>query len=377
VERPELKVVTAERERPRGSAAAALGAALLFAAALATILGADAARRPFDPASLAESALVRALAADDVRPAEQAQAMLRARLRRNPLDGAARTISASLSAEIATTDAERTAAALQALAAARLTPGDFGVARGAARVLARCGRSDLALPQIAQLFGYSPSVAAAALADIEPFVEGDRILDGLPQDPAAWLAWSARLRNAGRQDEADARLALLLDRWPNDLAALNVAAGVAASRNRIDELTRLVPPSLILPETAETASLHAHRARTKAAGGDAAGARADAALAVKLSHGDPWVLALAGDALAEREPRMARDYWTRSLYGLLASRESRGAAIWVRFRLARLDDREGRAGDALRTWRSILEERPDDGEAKRRVAELTGGRVSH
>jgi hypothetical protein len=147
---------------------------------------------------------------------------------------------------------------------------------------------------------------------------------------------------------------------------------VAASRNRIDELTRLVPPSLPLPETPETAALYAYRARTKTASGDAAGARADAALAVKLSRGDPWVLALAGDAMAEHEPRIARDYWTRALYGLLASRESRGAAIWVRFRLARLDDREGRAGDALRAWRSILEERPDDGEAKRRVAELMG-----
>jgi hypothetical protein len=372
VERTELKVVPAEREQPRGSSPALLGAAVLAAAGLATAFGADAARRPFDPSSLAESALARTLAADDLGPAEQAQALLRARLRRNPLDGAARTIAASLIAETATNDDKRKAAALQAEAAARLTPSDAGVARGAARVLARCGRSDLALQRIAQLFAYSPSVASAALADIEPFVEGDRILDGLPQDPAAWLAWSERLRNTGRGEEADTRLALLLERWPDDLVALRIAAGVAASRNRIDELTRLVPPSLPLPETPETAALYAYRARTKTASGDAAGARADAALAVKLSRGDPWVLALAGDAMAEHEPRIARDYWTRALYGLLASRESRGAAIWVRFRLARLDDREGRAGDALRAWRSILEERPDDGEAKRRVAELMG-----
>jgi hypothetical protein len=358
VERPELKVVPEEREQPRGSSPALLGVAVLAAAGLATAFGADAARRPFDPASLAESALARSLAADDPRPAEQAEALLRARLRRNPLDGATRTIAASPIAETATNDVERKVAALQAEAAARLTPADVGVARGAARVLARCGGSDLALQRIARLFAYAPSVAAAALADIEPFVEGDRILDGLPQDPVAWLAWSERLRNTGRGQEADARLALLLERWPDDLAALRVAAAVAASRNRIDDLKRLVPPTLALPATTESASLYAYRARTKAAGGDAAGARADAAFAVKLSRGDPWVLALAGDALVEREPPIARDYWTRALYGLLASRESRGAAVWVRFRLARLDDREGRAGDALRAWRSILEDGP-------------------
>jgi tetratricopeptide (TPR) repeat protein len=375
VERPELKVVGPERERTRGVAAAALGAAVLAAGTIATLSGADAARRPFDPAPLAESALERALAGSDPGATDEAQRALRERLRRTPLDGATRTIAASLSAEVATTDAQRAAAASQAYAAARLTPADVGVARGAARLLARCGRTDLALRQIAQLFAYAPPVAAGALADIEPFVDGDRILEGLPPDPAAWLAWSERLRSAGRAGEADARLALLLERWPHDLAALTVAASSAASRNRLDELARLVPPAIALPQTTEAASLHAYRARSRAAAGDAAGARADAALAVALSHGSPWVMTLAGDALVDREPGVARDYWTRALYGLLARQESRGAAIWVRYRLARLDDREGRAGDALRAWRGILDERPDDGEAKRRVAELTGGQV--
>jgi hypothetical protein len=222
------------------------------------------------------------------------------------------------------------------------------------------------------MFGYAPNVAAATLADIEPFVDGDRLLDGLPDEPTAWLAWSVKLRNAGREAEADARLALLLARWPHDLEALRVAASVAAGRNRIDELARLVPPALALPSTAEAAPLHAFRARTKAAAGDRAGSRADARLAITLSHEDPWVLALAGDAVAAIDPALARDCWTRALYRLLARQETRGGAIWLRIRLARLDDREGRAGDALRAWRSVLDERPDDGEAKRRVAELTG-----
>ena len=151
-----------------------------------------------------------------------------------------------------------------------------------------------------------------------------------------------------------------------------LAASVAAARDRIDELTRLVPPSLPLPATTEAATMHAFRARSKAAAGDLAGSRADALRAIALSHDDPWVLALAGDALVENEPTLARDYWTRALHRLRALPETRGAAIWLRIRLARLDDREGRAGDALRGWRSILAERPADGEAGRRVAELTG-----
>lgn len=85
------------------------------------------------------------------------------------------------------------------------------------------------------------------------------------------------------------------------------------------------------------------------------------------------MLALAGDALVASDPALARDYWTRALYRLLEKPETRGGAIWLRFRLARQNDREGRAGDALREWRTILAERPDNGEANRRVAELTGG----
>ena len=376
MERPELKLAPAVSARPRQGGATALGAVVLAAATLATGLGADAARRPFDPAPLAESALARTLSANDPAPAREALDLLRTRLRRTPTDGATRTIAASLLAETATTDALRDAAALQAQAAARLTPTDKGVARGAARVLARCGRTDLALRQIARMFGYAPAAAAETLADIEPFVDGDRLLQGLPQEPAAWLAWSNRLRAASRQDEADARLALLLARWPRDLAARNIAASVASGRNRIDEIARLVPPTLALPATAEAASLHAYRARSKAAAGDLAGSHADALDAIALSRGDPWVLALAGDAVAANEPALARDCWTRALYRLLAEQETRGGAIWLRVRLARLDDREGRAGDALHAWRIILDERPDDGEAKRRIAELWG-QVSH
>lgn len=368
-----MKLVTAEPGRPREPVALIFGAAVLASAAMATLFGADAARRPFNPGKLAESAVARTLADNDPQPVREAEDVLRERLRRFPLDAASRMIAASLEAETAVDDSERSQAVNQVLAATRLVASDEWISRGAARVLARCGRTDLALREIFRMFEYAPADAATTLAQVEPFVAQDRLEDGIPNSPPAWLAWSVKLRADGHQDEADARLAALLARWPGDLPALRAAASVAAGRGRTDEVLRLVPPTFVLAETAENASLLAFRARSKGASGDAAGARADALRAIALSYGNPWVLALAGDALVASDPALARDYWTRALYRLLEKPETRGGAIWLRFRLARQNDREGRAGDALREWRTILAERPDNGEANRRVAELTGG----
>jgi len=350
----------------------ALGLAVLGAAAVGTFCGAGVARRPFAPAPLAESALARSLAERDPEPARRALDVLRERLRSTPLDSATRTITASLLAETATIPADKDTAARQAQDAVRLTPSDDGVARGAAGVLARCGRTDVALRDISAMFAFDPGAAAAALADIEPFVAAERLEEGLPASAAAWLAWYERLRASGRTEAAAARLAALLQRWPSDLPAIAAAASVAAGRGRVDEVARLVPPSMELPATAAAAPLHAYRAQTKAAAGDAAGARADARRAIALSNDDPSVLMLAGDALLATEAALARDFWNRALHILLAKPATRDRAVWVRYRLARLDDREGRAGDALRAWRSILAERPNDGEATRRIAELTG-----
>lgn len=372
MEQPELRLVTNEPAQPRETAALGLGAAVLAAATIATLFGADSARRPFNPGKIAESAMAQTLAGNNPEPAREAKDILRERLRRFPLDAASRMIAASLAAETAENDSERKEALDQVAAATRLVASDEWISRGAARVLARCGRTDLALREIARMFAYAPADAAATLVKVEPFLGPDQLERGIPESPSAWLSWASRLRADGRHDEADARLAALLDRWPGDLPALRAAASVAAGRESIDEVLRLVPPTLVLQETAENASLLVFRARSKGASGDAAGARADALRAIALSGGDTWVLLLAGDAFAASDPALARDYWTRALYRLLEKPETRGEAIWLRRRLARLNGREGRAGDALREWRTILAERPDDGEAKRRVAELTG-----
>jgi len=372
VERPPLKLVTAVPRRPGTPAAFGAGLTVLAAAVLATLGGADAARRPFDAAHIAETGLTRTLATGEAAPAREAQAALADHLRVTPLDAGSRTVAASLLAETATSDAERATAVRQAQAATQLVGTDEWIAAGAARVLARCGRVDAALRETARIFSYAPEAAAATLADVEPWVANGRLEDGIPETPAAWLAWSVRLRQSGREAEADARLDALRSRWPGNLEALRVAAGVAAGRDRIDELERLVPPSIALPDTPDAAVLYAYRARSRAASGDPAASRADAARAVELSRGDPWVMALAGDAVVTNEPALARSYWTRALYRLLESPATRSGGVWLRARLARLDDREGRAGDALREWRAILAEAPGNAEAKRRVAELTG-----
>ena len=372
MDRPELKLVKGPQERRRTPAAAWLGAAVLGAAVLATARGADASRRPVDVASLAESSLARTLATKDPAPAREALERLRRHLARTPLDSASRTIAASLMVETADTDAERAAAAEQAQAATRLVATDEWIAHGAARVLARCGRHEAALKEVERMFAYAPDEAAATLADVEPFVASARLEDGLPPTAAAWLSWSTRLRMTGREKEADERLANLLARWPNDLASLAEAASVAAAHDRTQDLVRLIPPSRTLPDTPGAARLFAFRARSKAETGDPAGAATDALHAAELAPGDPWVPVLAGDALASIDPELARDFWNRALYRFLADETTREGARWVRARLARLDERQGRAGDALRGWREILAEHPDDDEAQRRIQDLTG-----
>lgn len=372
MERPELRLV---REVPpaRGRAGAAWGAAVLAAALVGTLAGAGAARAPFDPGAIAEDAFARSVSAADPSIAQGALQALRARLVHVPLDAATRTVLASLMTEVASSGGEREAAADQAEVATKLVASDEWVSRAAARVLARAGRRDEAVAQIASMFEYAPSTAALALSEIEPFLAADEMARGIPDRREAWLAWAVRLREMGREQDADERLGALLAKWPDDVPARTVAAGVAAGRDDTAALARAVPPALSLPQTAEAASLFAFRARTKAAAGDVVGARADVATALDLRGDDPWVRVAAGDAEIAFDAAAARADWTRALYTLEASHAPDPSIVWIRFRLARLDDQEGHGANALRNWRSILAARPDSEEARRRVEELSGG----
>jgi len=239
----------------------------------------------------------------------------------------------------------------------------------AARIEARSGRSAEALAEVRAIFAFDAVEASSALSDVEPFVPGGRVEDAIPDDATAWLAWSRRLRALGREREADERLDASLRRWPDDLSIRAAAAEIAAGRGRLADLARLVPPGLAIPEDAGHAALIAYRARSREDSGDPAGARRDALLAAALSDDAPWILALSGEAIVGTDAALARDLWTRARFALESGREA-DARFWIDARLARLDEREGKASDALRRWREVLALRPDDAEAKARVADL-------
>lgn len=368
MDRPELTLVPDRpARRERGVPAAALAAAVLLAAAAGAAGGARAARAPFDPSGLAETALASSWAGGGNAPVARALAALRARLARFPDDAATRTILASLMLE--SMPDERAAVVDQVRRAVRDDPYGVGVRRAAARIDARLGRTDDAIAELRAIFRFDAGAGSEALADVEPLLPPDRVDEAIPDDPDAWRSWSVRLRERGRAQEADARLAALIARWPDDLRARAMAGNIAAGRGRIDDLLRAVPPDLAVPDTADDAPLIALRARSRIATGDAAGGRRDAARAVQLSNGAPWVLVAAGDALRTTDPAAARRWWTRAAFALS---DAPGRA-WVVARLARLDEREGRAADALRRWREVLAVQPGNGEAARRVAALTGG----
>jgi tetratricopeptide (TPR) repeat protein len=367
VERPALKLVTDGGGEARVPPwAAASGAAVLVAAAVAIGAGALGARAPFDPRSIAEEAVARAWGERDPGAVAEAMRSLDLRLRRFPRDAATRTIRASLLLDTSDGPAARDEALGEVRRAIADDPQAIGVRRAAARIEVGCGLWDVALADLRRIFVLEPGAGAAALSDVEPLLPDGRLDQAIPDDPAAWRAWSVRLRERGRDAEADARLAAALVRWPDDLVSRTIAASVAAGRSDPAALARLVPPGLAVPESRENALLIAFRARTRAGAGDLAGARGDARRAVALADGDPWVAVAAGDAMEQSDPALSRDWWTRSLFAL----GDQPARVWVLARLARLDERDGHASDAVRRWREVLALRPGEGEAARRLAAL-------
>jgi tetratricopeptide (TPR) repeat protein len=286
-----------------------------------------------------------------------------------PRDASTRTIRASLLLESEDGAAARQEALAEVRRAVADDPQSIGVRRAAAWIEARCGLWDDALGEVRRIFRLEPGAGATALSEIEPLVPDGRLDEAIPADPAAWRSWSVRLREGGRDAEADARLGAALARWPDDLVSRTIAASVAAGRSDLVALARLVPPALAVPESRENALLIAFRARTRGSGGDATGAREDARRAVTLAGGDPWVAVAAGDALQEADPALARDWWTGALFAL----GEKPGRVWVLARLARLDERDGRASDAVRRWREVQTLRPGEGEAARRLVALGAG----
>jgi hypothetical protein len=127
-----------------------------------------------------------------------------------------------------------------------------------------------------------------------------------------------------------------------------------------------------VPESRESAALLAHRARARGLSGDREGAIADARAAARAGGGEPWAWLRAGDALgAVGETVPAREMWVRALHESRARRD-RTATVGALTRLARLDEREDRAGDAFRAWREVRALDPDHREAAAALSRLSG-----
>jgi len=376
VEKTQLTLVqsdpTAEAVDPRRPLAVAVF--LLVLGLLSTILGADVARREFPSGQIAEAAVRRSLSHGTQDP--QVRSMLRD-LRRpvtgRPLQSRTRVAYAALLLALSASVEDTDAAAFHARIAAEFAPVTVPVVGAAAVILARCRRIDESMFWIRKMFGHDPARAARLLAQIEPGVYASQLESGLPDSPGAWLAWSERLSEEGRPDEAREWLERCNQRWPDYLPALRRVAAIAAASADRGTLERLFPADRHFSDEPGIAGILTYRARLRAMAGDLPAAEADLSRALALAGDDRTVALLAGDAYAEAgNSDAARTVWHRGLFELPAA--DRELRVQLLKRLARLEMKGGHSGTALRLWRSVVELAPEDAEAATRIEELTGYR---
>lgn len=380
MEKTGLRLITNDAERP-GQAVSTrrvalwTGALVLLAAAVATLLGADRARRPVESKELAQQTIVKAIEAGSRDPeVRSALLALRRELARRPLDAYTRAIYASLLLGVSREPDHTRAAEFHAARASELAPVTVPVIRYAAHVLVRTGDIDRALELIREMFRYDPTAAARLLSEVEPLLPPDRLAGAIPDDPDAWIEWIARLRDADRPDLARAWLQRARARWPGHLVILDYLASTAMRERDWAELARLFPPDQILPKETAAARLFCYRARLRAEQGDSERARSDVETALGLQRDSVETLYHAGDVLESLgDVGAARRQWTRALH-MLSSGSSSATRVNLLVRLAHLEDREGSPAAALRRWREVLGIDPDHAEARRRVDDLTGFR---
>jgi tetratricopeptide (TPR) repeat protein len=357
---------------PAGRApAVALALLVGGVAAWSSLRGADRARAPFDARALAEAALERAHASgSEAAPVRDAVLRLRRVLGRRPLDSASRVVYASALLGLGRSVDDLPAAVFHAERAVALAPVTLPVVRRATLVLAHTGEIGRALELVRSAFEFEPWAAADLLARIEPLLGDRNPGDGVAETPEAWLAWSIRLERDQRNAQAHAWLERAWRRWPDHAAILEHTALVALRHDDRATLEELFARELALPDGPTAATLLLHRARFLAPR-DPARARADVERALRIDGDRPGTLASAGQvALAIGDFDRARRLWVRALLALEGGDATARRDLLLR--LARLEDDHGRAGDALRHWRALLEIDPEDTEARRRVRELTG-----
>jgi len=361
------------RNQRRRNVVLAAGLVTLLNLGVATWLGAGPYRNKLEIAGLANEALAFSLeeGADSPKVSERLR-QIRAELARTPLDAGTRAVYSSLLLGVSRSVAETEAAAFHAARAAELAPVTVPVQRQAIQVLARCGELDHALQLTRETFLFDPETGASILEQLLPICGRDRATEGIPDTAAAWLAWSRRLEQVGRKDEALARVRLAWERWPADPGVVLFLAARAFARGDLDDLQALFPDDIALPENPNHAMVFSFQAVAKAAAGDRAGVEESIATALTLLPENPSVLRTAGDAWKLLgEPDQASGLWKRALF------HTRGdgtphARREILIRLARLEDERGQVMEALNYWRKLLETTPDHWEARRRVDDITG-----
>lgn len=370
-----LKLVRdAVPRRTSGRGATVLAATALACGLLATVLGADRARSAIDPRLEARRIADRALGEGFRAPAVlDSIRAVRADLGRSPLSVLRRVVYADLLLALARTPDDAPAAAFHAGLAAELAPVTVPVVWRSVVLLTRCGETEAALDHVSHMFSYDERAAAELLLEIVPLVGPDRAAGAVPPDPVAHVAWAAHLRTTGHRDRATAVLRDALARWPDSLAVVRASADRAFETGDVAAL-RGILGDLDLPVRRDTAVLHAYRCGVAASRGDRTVAQAAIDSARGSGWNDPEAERAIGDCLlALGDPAGARDTWRAALYRLEQPAAMLRASLWSR--IADLDEREGRASDALRGWRRVLELDPDHARARTRIRALGGGRA--
>jgi len=373
--RPRLAIVAGidpalDRSRNRGLVAG-IGITLLALAGLATLSGADEARRSFNPREFATTILDTALEhGSDAPEVRGALVAMRSTIAHRPLDTKTRVAFSTAMLGVARTIDDLEVAAFHARLAARLTPVTVPVVRGSAIVLLNTGHSDESLALIRAMFGYDPGAASRLLALSEPLLLPNQVEQGVADAPEAWQAWARQLRQIGRAEEAGLWFERGLERWPEDLRLLvQVAEQTSKARDweKLDDLLR----GRTLPDEPGAALLYVHRARLHVQAGNLDDAASDLTTALRLASRSTSVHLRAGDTyMAMGAADEARRSWNRALFLLEQGQDDPRSRVLRR--LARLEEAQGRHGTALRQWRAVLNLDPDDEEAQRRVTALAG-----
>ncbi len=368
--RPTLIRESRTQLRPANRSGILLAASLVAFAALATLLGAGASRKPIRPQDLAARAAEETLIhGSDSETVREALVQLRRRVSRSPLDSKTRVTYAGLLLGVSRRVEDTRAATFHAARAAELAPVTLSVIGASVRVLQRTGETDSALELTRSVFEFDPRAAARLLAEIEPSLMGTPVERGIPSTPDAWLAWSIRLHELGRTDEGTTRLTDASLRWPDHLPTLERIASRAARMDDWETLERLFPGDREFPELPAAAPVLLQRARVRAHRGEGAECLGDVQEAFRLGGSTPLHRVLAGEAHALRgAPEEARRQWGRALAALPAGADPLRVRI-LRL-LARLEEQEDRPADALRYWQALLGLDPDHAEAKRHIAAL-------